>query len=117
MANRIRIVRAPAGEAPLWVRERWVGLDLPLLLDREVTTRGVGVLTGKGRDGLLNSIIWRLTGKTHLLRGYVVKVDDALALLAASSPEAAEWWRSEAPHMIGRTFVFDTPACQLLGED
>ncbi|MEA3013605.1 MAG: hypothetical protein QOD42_2150 [Sphingomonadales bacterium] len=29
-SQAIRIVRAPIGEAPLWVREAWVGLSLPL---------------------------------------------------------------------------------------
>ena len=26
----IRIIAAPPGEAPLWVRQKWVGLDLPV---------------------------------------------------------------------------------------
>jgi hypothetical protein len=26
----VRIVAVPPGEAPLWVREKWVGLDLPV---------------------------------------------------------------------------------------
>jgi hypothetical protein len=26
----IRIIAVPPGEAPLWVREKWVGLDLPV---------------------------------------------------------------------------------------
>src|SRR5215471_17510443 len=26
----VRILRPPPGEAPLWVREKWVGLELPL---------------------------------------------------------------------------------------
>ena len=26
----VRIVAVPPGEAPLWVREQWVGLDLPV---------------------------------------------------------------------------------------
>ncbi len=30
-AHYIRIVNVPAGEAPLWVREKWVGLELPLV--------------------------------------------------------------------------------------
>ena len=27
----VRIVAVPPGEAPLWVRQRWVGLDLPVV--------------------------------------------------------------------------------------
>ena len=26
----VRIIAAPPGEAPLWVRQKWVGLDLPV---------------------------------------------------------------------------------------
>src|SRR5258707_4423153 len=26
----VRIIAAPPGEAPLWVRQQWVGLDLPV---------------------------------------------------------------------------------------
>jgi hypothetical protein len=27
----VRIVAVPPGEAPLWVRQKWVGLDLPVV--------------------------------------------------------------------------------------
>ena len=29
-SRTIRIISIPPGEAPLWVREKWVGLELPL---------------------------------------------------------------------------------------
>jgi len=32
MKGRIRVIAVPAGEAPPWVREKWVGLELPLTL-------------------------------------------------------------------------------------
>ena len=31
MARMIRITSVPTGEAPVWVREKWVGLELPTM--------------------------------------------------------------------------------------
>jgi hypothetical protein len=56
----IRIIATPPGEAPLWVREKWIGLELPLVdgdsAAQEVFTSGV--LSGP-RNRFL-SIIWGL---------------------------------------------------------
>ena len=49
--SRIRIVSVPAGQAPLWVRQKWVGLELPLSLRHTpVTTFTRGVLTKPAMD-------------------------------------------------------------------
>lgn len=29
--HKIRIIKVPSGEAPEWVREAWVGLEIPTL--------------------------------------------------------------------------------------
>lgn len=43
----IRIVQPPAGEAPLWVREAWVGIALPVIRGSSLRNyQGVGVLSG-----------------------------------------------------------------------
>jgi hypothetical protein len=45
MTLRIRIVSAPPGEAPQWVREQWIGCELPLVARMAIGTfSGVGVL-------------------------------------------------------------------------
>lgn len=108
----IRIVQAPIGEAPQWVREAWVGLDLP------VTTRrpfgrwiGLGVLSSpRTMAGRLWAV---LTGRTIRVTGYRVIAREAVALLEDHRPEAAQWWRDNAAHLLGgrQAFVFDSEAC------
>lgn len=50
---RVRIVAVPPGEAPDWVREKWVGLDLTLAQSRPTPQRlyTAGVLSGP-RSGI-----------------------------------------------------------------
>ena len=102
---QIRIVGVPAGEAPLSIREQWVGLVLPLAHGETGPSRLVtsGVLTGTVADeaGSL---------------GYVVEIEEAMRVLAQKAPQAAAWWRRSAPHLFtpGGTLVFDWAACALV---
>ncbi len=52
----IEIVFPPAGEAPLWVREKWIGLRLPVASPeaKPVCALTAGVLTGP--KGLLAAL-------------------------------------------------------------
>src|SRR5262245_2514264 len=108
MAARLRIVGVPPGEAPLWVREKWVGLHLPLLQRRSeaVSYRTFGVLSGP--KTLFTALVALVTGKLGRESGYAVSVQAAIEVLAKHSPEAAAWWRKNTPHMIRPTrfFVF-----------
>ncbi len=111
-AFKVRIVRTPMGEAPDWVREAWIGLELPLAHLEEVAVRTTGVLTGP-RTWL--GYWWgRLTGRFEIVSGYVVKADRAIDLLSQSRPDAAAWWRGYAPAFCepGAEFVFDAAACE-----
>jgi hypothetical protein len=111
-AFKVRIVRAPAGEAPEWVREAWVGLELPLACLTEVSVETGGVLSGPThRWGWW----WkRLTGRTERTTGWVVDSARAIALLSRTRPDAADWWRTHAPRFTqsDSQFVFDSPACE-----
>ena len=111
-AFKVRIIRAPIGEAPEWVREAWVGLELPLVHLGEVTVETGGVLTGP-RSWL--GYWWaRLTGRLEVVSGYVVRSDRAIILLSGSRPDAAAWWQTHAPMFCepGAEFIFDAPACE-----
>jgi hypothetical protein len=46
--------------------------------------------------------------------GYVVTGSEAVQLLAESAPEAATWWRENAPHVLqdGYQFVFPAEVCE-----
>src|SRR2546430_13393547 len=62
-ASHQRITSVPPGEAPLWVREKWVGLSLPLA-QRKAQARSLftsGVLSGP--RGFFASIGALLAGK------------------------------------------------------
>jgi hypothetical protein len=113
-ARYIRIVSVPPGEAPLWVREKWVGLELPLVPGRWAPGpfRTSGVLT-RPRNPF--SAIWRrLTGRMPQRSGYAVDAAEAVNVLERTAPEAARWWRENAPGIIAhhRHFLFRATNCE-----
>ena len=59
-----------------------------------------------------------LRGRARREDGYVVEARVAVDLLAVRAPEAAEWWRKHAAHVIapGRCFVFAAECCEELPE-
>lgn len=109
---KVRIVRAPVGEAPSWVREAWIGLELPLADLAEVSIETVGVLTGPFSP--LGYGWAKVRGRLHRTTGYAVRSARAIDILARSRPDAAEWWRTNTPRFCqpGELFIFDTPACE-----
>ncbi len=110
----IRIIRTPAGEAPEEIRKSWVGLILPVAEDEQGRRKrlGYGVLTGP--KSFLAYLVGFLLGKYTQYDGYAVKVMDAIAILAKSNPQAAQWWRKNTPHLLTPTglFLFDAEACE-----
>ena len=114
--SKVRIIAIPPGEAPLWVREKWVGLELPLAQrsPSALTKPTAGVLSGP--RSFLASLAGYLTGRYHRERGFMVPVVAALKVLEGSSPEAAAWWRSNAPHLCRpwRCFMFQAQACEVV---
>ena len=109
----VRIIAVPPGEAPPEVREKWVGLCLPIRRTwfgrRRRSLRTVGVLTGpRTLGGLL-----RAMRSGEPIEGYAVPVLKAVAILEVAHPEAAAWWRANTPHMMqpGRLFVFPAEVC------
>jgi hypothetical protein len=115
-ASLLRITSAPPGEAPLWVREKWVGLSLPLARSRAVALSVFtsGVLSGP--KSFFASIGALLTGRLTRRSGFLVETQAAIAVLAKSSPEAATWWRQNTPHLLRprRYFVFPEDAGQVM---
>ena len=112
----IRIVRTPPGEAPLWVREKWVGLELPLASGdygpRHAYTSGV--LSGP-RNRLI-ALVWLLLGRLPHQSGYAVEAVTAVAILANVAPDAASWWRQNVPRSqrAGRKFMFHSSVCEIV---
>jgi len=119
MAAKIRIVAVPPGEAPLWVREKWVGLELPLAREgtRPVKAIVSGVLTGPIPFPRLLRLLWAsLTGHSQLRKGYAVEIHAAIEILQAASPEAAEWWRRNTPRLFSgnRKLLFQENVCRIV---
>jgi hypothetical protein len=110
---QVRVISRPDGEAPEWVRNAWIGLSLPLVVDRQRTWRGLGVLTGPTNILLQRWALMR--GRGVALTGYLVNAKVAVDLLETSSPQAAAWWRANTPKLLdkGRCFVFQATACEL----
>lgn len=79
----IRINKVPAGEAPLHIREKWVGLILPCDPYLGFPSSGMerGVLTGMP--------LYRNR------RGYSVPQDAAIEILSHFCPDAAQWWKDQ----------------------
>ena len=108
MAEGVRITKVPPGEAPLWVRRAWVGLELPLALrSRAAVSVGTHGVFSAPR-GELARLLAAFTGRVDRQRGFVVDARIAVDLLEDIDPRAAAWWRKHAAHVLrrGRCFVF-----------
>ena len=114
----VRIQSVPHGEAPLWVREKWVGLELPTVLrdGTLVASHTFGVLSGPQSN--LRALWAMFRGQAKRESGFPVPVTAALQALEVASPEAAEWWRLNAAHLVNsrNCFVFEA-SCGQICED
>ena len=114
----VRIIAVPPGEAPLWVREKWVGLVLPLLRWRSAHTfTGFGAVSGP-RTCLAQ--IWALLrGRSQRIYGFAVDASRAVDILDRASPEAAAWWRENAAGLIQPTrgLIFHAEVCQIVPDN
>lgn len=116
-SQKIRVVCLPVGEAPLWVREAWIGLELPLVRHtRPKSYLGFGVLSSP--ISYVGQLWGLLRGQGIRIAGYPVYASEAVDLLAATNPEAANWWHSSVPHLLkpGRKFLFDSESCMTVGD-
>ncbi len=107
----IRITSIPPGEAPVTIREAWIGLELPLRYDAPRRYLGSGVLSGPRNK--LQTLVHLLTFKLKIQTGFVVPSLAAIEILEKTQPDAARWWRENAPHTVrpGRNFLFSTDCC------
>jgi hypothetical protein len=108
----IKIVDVPPGEAPQEVRGAWVGLVLPLAEPEKRRIRSAGILNGP--KTYFRYILRFITGQCFDYEGYVVESATAIAILAQSNPEAADWWKKNSPHLLnpGQHFFMQAEFCQ-----
>ena len=119
MGIQIKIVAAPQGPNPLWVREAWIGLFLPVLEGNNqpqhyfVLPEKVGYRATGWKEYFL-SLWFRVTGQMGVTEGYPVPSARAIEILAIPRPDAALWWKENASCMLrsGMVFIFDLPSCE-----
>ena len=97
--ERVKITKVPQGEAPLSVREKWVGLVLPC----------IGKSASALEEGVLSHDLLPL--KETLL----VPQKEAIKELQKSSPEAAAWWNSKGFPKPAGVFTFGEDEGEIIG--
>src|SRR3989338_7326552 len=101
----IRIIRTPWGDAPDWVREAWIGLDLPVAVDIPENPRMATVQT--------NSPLPQPRVATAS-----VYFDQAIAALEPGHPDAANWWRELACRRPGLDWLtFDSASYEYISDE
>jgi hypothetical protein len=112
-SSSILIISVPPGEAPLWVREKWVGLELPVRYSAPKTYFTFGILSAPSTR--LGQFWGMLRGRAERVSGYVVEASRAVGILEGSSPAAAPWWRENAHHVAPKRYlVFHECACRVV---
>jgi hypothetical protein len=100
-SRSVRIVATPGGEAPLDVRQAWVGLTLPLLDPDPQTFEPFGILSKTKQPPRI---------------GYQVEGWQAVEVLAEKAAWAAAWWRENAPHVLVPCYalIFSAEVCEIV---
>lgn len=92
---KIKIIKVPPGQAPLWVRQEWVGMELPVAENLPKDTVEMGVLGGKPENA----------------GGYPVETTVAIRELKKKSSAAAKWWEAHVPAALLPWLSFQREVC------
>jgi len=95
--SSIKIIATPPGQAPKWVRDGWIGVEIPIL---KQPTGGIqmGVCGGKAENA----------------GGHQVATHEAVEALRKKSPEAADWWKKNFSLASISSLVFSKDVCQVV---
>lgn len=91
-----------------------MGLVLPLSRGRARPRRILIAGVKSGPKSFIQFLGYLLARRLSIRDGYEVDVLLAIEVLERSNPSAAEWWRQNTPHLLGRRkrFVFPTNCCE-----
>lgn len=84
----IKITSIPAGAAPLWVREAWVGLTLPFINSKPYIVGG---------EDDINTLALGTRRGINCQKLFIIPKEKALEILGAKNKNAAQWFNSYAP--------------------
>ena len=99
--NHIEIISVPPGEAPLAVRQEWVGMILPVAENLPPDTIEIGVFGGEPEPDSLN--------------GYSVETVLAIQELEKHDrPKAANWWRRNLDNTLLPWLSFARYVCRFI---
>ncbi len=99
MAQQIKIIAIPPGQAPEWVRKEWIDIILPIAEN----TPGFAIETGV------------LGGRPENTGGYSIETTIAIqALKDKGAVEAAEWWEEHINPERMPWLVFKRDVCQFV---
>lgn len=106
---RIRIISTPAGQAPEWVRQQWVGLELPIT-DEEVA---YDAFTEEQRRGEYKGALGGAPEPENM-GGFHVQTRKVIEALSEKSLEAANWWKKNVPLSAIDHLVFGRKFCEII---
>lgn len=95
----MRITTTPSGQAPLAIREKWIGVEIPFL--------EIGMPEGSVH-GVLNG------EKVKPQNGFTVDQETAISALRQKSPEAADWWNENGFPMFFGQFTFNVSCAEVI---
>ena len=123
--EHIRILTIPPGDAPEWVRQAWVELELPLVPQHAgpVDTSFVDEFAARLAKANPKAGDWmrKLTAAAPQPAPEPprdqVYIGEAVAVLAKSNPQAAQWWRDNFRKAIegGHKFEFAPEVYERVG--
>jgi len=98
---KIKIIKKPLGEEPDWVKQVWIGLEIPVIKGAYAQKGGQEVVSGDFRAA----------------DNYATHANEALDILKAKNPDAEKWWRDNVD-LVGVDYIaFDQSVCKLIGAD
>ena len=117
----ITIDSRPAGPAPEWVRDQWIGLSLPLVPGHEPRSHCMKVIPRFiDQRSFWYELKWSfgIRPKTEEWDGFLVHAEEAVAVLEkANRTKAVGWWRTCVRITPSTRWVFDAECCHLVPWD
>lgn len=110
----IEIHSTPQGKNPLWVREAWVGLQLPSLDEVPIKVPVADVGNRPSVRALVRGLKDGAVAPLKERFGYSVNAKIAVGIVSLTNEDAARWWLENVPEMMRQDMplLFETACCR-----